>query len=246
MRKGIWFSMALGMLGHLSFSSGVQAAIIVEPTGSTVAGKTIAEWSAEWWKWAAPLAPPGDPFTDQTGAAANKNQAGPVFYLAGSENTSSRMFTMPADKFVLVPLVAGELSQLELGFGKTEAQIKAAAKSQMDQINSLHATLDGITISSAVLFGHREVSPDFTFVAVAGNQVGISGSGNSGIAVADGYFLMLDPLTPGIHVLNFGGGSSSFGLSINETDTIIVPEPTGLLLLSLGSLTLLRRRRRCV
>jgi hypothetical protein len=119
----------------------------------------------------------------------------------------------------------------------------------MDQIDSLHATLDGTTITSTILFGHREVSPNFAFVAAAGNQVGISGSGNSGIAVADGYFLMLDPLTPGTHVLNFGGGSTSFGLTINETDTITVPpvpEPSALLLLSLGSLLLLLRRRHCV
>ena len=124
MRKGICISMALGMLGHLSFSSGVQAAIIVEPTGSTVAGKTIAEWSAEWWKWAAPLAPPGDPFTDQTGAAANKNQAGPVFYLAGSENTSSRAFTLTSDKFVLLPLVAGEFPSLSWASAKQKRRSK--------------------------------------------------------------------------------------------------------------------------
>jgi hypothetical protein len=245
------FAHTIGMtlLVFTVFSQFASAAVIIEPTGGTVAGKTIGEWSAEWWKWAAPLAPPGDPFTDQTGIAANKNQAGPVFYLAGSENTSSRKFTVPGDKFVLVPLVAGELSQLELGFGKTAAEIKAAAKSQMDQIDSLHATLDGTTITSTILFGHREVSPNFAFVAAAGNQVGISGSGNSSIAVADGYFLMLDPLTPGTHVLNFGGGSTSFGLTINETDTITVPpvpEPSALLLLSLGSLLLLLRRRHCV
>lgn len=246
MTRKVVNTIGLTLLLFSVISPPASAAAIIEPKGATVAGKTIAAWSAEWWKWAAPLAPPGDPFTDQTGAFANTNQSGPVFYLAGSENTSSRTFSVPSDKFVLVPLVAGELSQLELGFGKTEAQIKAAAKSQMDQINSLHATLDGTTISSAVLFGHREISPDFSFVAVAGNQVSITGVGNSGIAVADGYFLMLDPLTPGIHVLNFGGGSTSFGLSINETDTITVPEPSGILLLSLGSLTLLGRRRRLV
>lgn len=245
MRKGICISMALGMLSHLSFSSGAQAAISVEPAGSTVAGKTIAEWSAEWWKWAAPLAPPGDPFTDLTGAAANTNQSGPVFYLAGSEATSSRTFSVPTGKYLLVPLLVGEISQLENGFDKTEAQIKAAAKSQADSIDSLHATLDGVTLTSAVLFGHREVSPAFSFVANVNNQVNISGSGASGIAIADGYFLMLDPLSPGTHVLNFGGGISAVPFSINETDTII-PEPSGLLLLSLGSLTLLQRRRRVV
>jgi len=136
------------------------------------------------------LAPPADPFTDTTGAFANVNQSGPVFLLAGSPSGSnSRSFNVPANTFLLVPLLVGEYSQLELGFDKTEAQIKQAAKNQADQIDSLHATFDGTTIPQATLFTHREVSPDFNFVAVANNQVGIFAVGNSGIAVADGYFL---------------------------------------------------------
>ena len=153
------------------------------------------------------------------------NQSGPVFFLAGSTGGSnSRHFNVSANTYVLVPLLLGELSQLEVGFNQTAAQVKQAAKQQADQINSLHATLDGTTILPATLFAHREVSPDFSFVAVANNQVGIP-AGNSGIAVSDGYCLMLDPLTPGTHVLNFGGGASVFGVSIDETDTITVAPP---------------------
>lgn len=221
------------------------AALIVEPAGATVAGKTVSAWTTNWWQWAAALAPPGDPFTDQTGAAANKNQSGPVFYLAGNTGGSStRSYTVPGNTYLLVPLLVGEYSQLELGFAQTEAQIKAAAKNQADQIDSLHATLDGVPISSSVLFTHREVSPDFSFTSVANNQVGIGAVGNSGIAVADGYFLMIDPPSPGVHTLNFGGGASAFGVSINETDTIFVPEPTTLMMGTLLALAGLLHRHR--
>ncbi len=225
-----------------------RASLVVEPTGATVAGKTVSAWTTNWWQWAAALAPPGDPFTDTTGAFANKNQSGPVFYLAGNTGgSSSRNYTVPGNTYLLVPLLVGEYSQLELGLGQTEAQIKQAAKNQADQIDSLHATLDGVPISSAVLFTHREVSPDFSFTSVVNNQVGIGAAGNSGIAVADGYFLMIDPPTPGVHTLNFGGGASAFGLSIDETDTITippVPEPAGFALVSLTILGFFARRRR--
>ena len=147
----------------------------------------------------------------------------PVFLLAGSPNGSrSRHFEVPANTYLLVPLLVSEWSQLELGFNQTAAQIRLAAQQQANQINSLHATLDGTVISQATLFTHLEVSPDFNFVAVANNQVGINAVGPSGIAVADGYFLMIDPLTPGTHVLNYGGGASAIGVSIDETDTITV------------------------
>jgi hypothetical protein len=204
------------------------AGVVVEPPGATVAGKTIGAWSATWWQWAAPLAPPGDPFTDTTGAFANKNQSGPVFFLAGSPiGNNSRHFNVPASTYLLVPLLVGEWSQLELGFNQTAAQIRQAAQQQANQIDSLHATFDGATIPQATLFTHREASPDFSFVAVANNNFGIP-AGNSGIAVADGYFLMLDPLTPGTHVLNYGGGATAFGIFLNETDTVTVAPPAAI------------------
>jgi hypothetical protein len=225
----------LGLLG-LSLLSAVlpgfvdcsRAEVVLLPPGATIAGKTIGEWSANWWQWAAALAPPGDPFTDTNGQYAGVNQSGPVFFLAGSPGGSNRrQFEVPANAYVLVPLVVSEWSQLELGFSQTAAQIRQAAQEQANNIDSLHASFDGAPISQTSLFTHREVSPDFTFVAVANNRVGISGVGPSGIAVADGYFLILGPLTPGIHVLNYGGGASAFGVSVNETDTILVVEPPG-------------------
>jgi hypothetical protein len=203
-----------------------QARVDVEPPGATVAGKTIGEWSANWWQWAAALAPPGDPLSDASGQYASVNQSGPVFFLAGSPGgVHSRRFMVPAGSYVLIPLLAGESSQLELGFDQSAAQIRQAAQLQANNIDSLHATLDGTAIAQATLFNHREVSPDFAFVAVANNQVGIFGVGPSGIAVADGYFLMLEPLTPGTHVLNYGGGLSAASVFVDETDTITVLDP---------------------
>ena len=223
-------NMMPGILVSLTLLCGVArqalAGVAVEAPGAAVAGKTIGAWSATWWQWAAALAPPGDPFTDTTGAFANVHQSGPVFLLAGSTGGSnSRKFSVPANTYVLVPLFAGELSQLELGFSETDAQVRQAAQQQANLIDGLHATLDGTTIPQPTLFSHSEVSPDFTFVAVANNQVGIYAVGYSGIAVANGYFLMLDPLSPGTHTLNYGGGVSSYFIYIDETDTITVTPP---------------------
>lgn len=221
----------------------VQAEPVVLSQGATVAGKTIGEWTAEWWQWAVSFSAPNDPFTDTTGANAGLGQSGPVFFLGGNPTgTSSRTFSVAAGKSLLLPLVNVEWSQHELGFDKTPQEIRQAASDFADQIDSLHATIDGQAVPD--LFSHRESSPDFHFTAVAGNVVGVP-AGESGIAVGNGYYLMISGLKPGVHTINFGGSISSIGLSINDTDTIRVPEPGSLALagLALGILVRMRHRK---
>lgn len=62
------------------------ATVEVVPGQSTVAGKTIGEWSADWWNWANSISP--NIFNDATGAQANENQSGPVFFVAGTSSGS--------------------------------------------------------------------------------------------------------------------------------------------------------------
>jgi hypothetical protein len=193
---------------------------------STVRGKTIGEWSANWWQWALSFSAPNDPFTDPSGVNADLHQSGPVYFVGAPGGVSQGAFTVPGNKPILIALVNGELSQLEIGFDKTAAQVKQAAADQADLIDSLHASIDGAPLSSASLFAHREVSPAFHFVAAPDNPIGVP-AGDSGIAFADGYYLMLAPLGPGQHVINFGGTVSSFGFSIDATYTLTSAHGSG-------------------
>jgi hypothetical protein len=102
----------------------------------------------------------------------------------------------------------------------------AAAVVAPSDVIELHASIDGQPVQD--LFSHREVSPTFSFTLPATDNVlqgaGLNVSGVVSPAVADGYYLMLKPLSPGRHVLNFGGtfGPGAGGLSIDFTDTITV------------------------
>lgn len=202
-----------------------SAGPVVLPPNLTVAGKTIGQWSVNWWQWALSFSAPNDPFTDTTGANANLGQSGPVFFLAANPNVpSTRNFNAPAGAYLLVPLLVGELSQLEIGFDKSAADVRQAAKELADQIDSLTAVIDGVAVPN--LFTYRVTSPDFQFVAAPDNPIGVP-TGNSGIAVADGYFLMLAPLSAGTHTIQFGGGISAFQYLVLDTDVInAVPEPS--------------------
>lgn len=232
---------ALAVVVILWLNHPCEAGGVVLPAGSSVAGKTIGEWSAESWKWSISFAMPDDPFTDATGANANLGQSGPVFFVAGNVGQfTERDFTVPVGVYLLLPLLSGELSQLEIGFDKTAAEVRQAAKDQADMIDSLHATINGVDVPD--LFGHREVSPDFQFTAVAGNAIGVP-AGDSGIAVADGYWLMLTPLSLGEQLeIRFGGGVSAVGFSVNAISRITaVPEPSTFTLSGFGAVAVVGR-----
>lgn len=219
------------------------ALVTVLPPGSTVAGQTNAQWTTNWWQWAFAQSAPNDAFTDATGANANINQSGPVFFLAGTAvGAANRTFTVPADVYILVPLVNVELSELEVG-PATEAQLRQQVEEIVAAIDSLTAVIDGMPLAN--LFSYREPSPLFSFAAAANNPFGTA-AGASGNAVGDGYYLMLAPLGVGTHTISYGGGASSFGFETLTNVTITaVPEPGSLLLVAAGLVPVwLARRRR--
>ena len=66
--------------------------------GSIVEGKSIAAWSAEWWKWAWNSPAGADPLSDTTGALANQDNDRPVFFVASSNYNGAllnRSFDVP-------------------------------------------------------------------------------------------------------------------------------------------------------
>src|SRR5579875_1558172 len=85
-------------------SEGHGATII--PPATPVAGKTQAQLADAWWSWILTLPVSTNPLADTTGAFAHVNNAGPVFFLAGSAGSgfTSRTFTVPAGTPLFFPL----------------------------------------------------------------------------------------------------------------------------------------------
>lgn len=211
----------------------VQAAPIVVAPGSTVEGKTIAEWTADWWQWAFGQSTPSDAFTDATGEYADVGQSGPVWFIAGTTGgTATRTFDVPSDRYLLFPLVNVVVSEFDFIGTVTEAQLRAAAASVIDGVDSLLAAIDGVSITDP--FSYREASPLFSLEAATDNPFGAP-AGSLGNAVSDGFWIMLEPLGLGTHTIEFGGTISGAGFSVEVTDTITgVPAPATIVLLGLG------------
>jgi hypothetical protein len=80
-------------------------------------------------------------------------------------------------------------------------------------ITGLHGTVDDITVANlnprttpyrACAGGDPACAPAFSVTMPGQNLFGLSG-GTYTPAVADGFYLMLSPLSPGMHTISFGG-----------------------------------------
>jgi hypothetical protein len=223
------------------FVTGIAHAAALPPA-STVEGRTIAEWTAEWWQWALSFPEANNPLVDTDGTSAALGDMGSVFFLAGSFNSgpTNRYFAVPSNKYILIPVFnaffAGEVE------GTADEQ-RAKLEDFILSVTDLHATVNGVSIPN--LFSHREISPVFDLTLAADNIFG-EPAGTYSPATSDGYWLMLEPLGPGNHVINFGGaatgggGLSAFSLEITYAP---VPEP-GSFALAAGAMAALAVRAR--
>jgi hypothetical protein len=203
----------------------------VLPPQSHPHGLTYGQWSAQWWQWAASFPASDNPVTDTTGSQCANGQSGPfvlrrVWFLAGSfaplGGTITRSCTVPAGRAILFPVFNAEWSAAEAAAqamttptdtcfvplppgspsGTSDAALRACAIAQADlalgpiAAGEVAATVDGRLVHD--LSGYRALSAPFDIFG-ADNTVVPAGQTRS---VADGYWIMLTPLSPGIHTIH--------------------------------------------
>ena len=187
-------------------TTGTGSLLKVLPPNSHSYGKSLAQWSAEWWKWGMshPLA--GHPFNDDPSFQVTSGQSGKVWFLAAPGGSPVvRTCTIPNGKALFICVIGAEASDLE-GLGNTEAEQRAMAASFADMIVEPFCTVDGVPLQN--IGDYRVSSPQFTFTAPTPWVFGTTGG--TGTSVSDGYFVMLTPLSTGAHTLHYGG-SFDFG-----------------------------------
>jgi hypothetical protein len=163
----------------------------VLPPVSAAYGHTYAEWSELWWLWFIPQTSTNNAIND-----CSAGQSGQVWFLEAFGSTCA----VPAGKALFFPIVDAECSNLEDPpfYGLTAADRSACAKLIIDHTANLAVEIDGVSIQN--LMAYRFQSPDFSFTAPPDNLDGIPpGSGQS---TADGYYLMVAPLSAGQHTIH--------------------------------------------
>ena len=181
------------------------AAGVVLPPDAEVDGLDLAGWSVRSWQWFFSLPQDVNPFFDATGEICGYGQSGPVFFLAGAEGSLERSCVVPEGAYVFVPLLGSECSTVEPPpfFGRDEAELRACASNAVDMaegavdMSAMRLTVDGETIAD--LSRYRAATPRFALWLPDDNLLG--SDQRVADSVADGYQVMLSPLSEGEHEL---------------------------------------------
>jgi len=166
-------------------------------------------WSAAWWQWALSQPVAGHPFIDDPAFDVRAGQQGPVWFLATPFGTVERNITIPYGKFLFLGLLNGESSNLE--GSATKAEQRDVAIFQADHIRDVACVIDGVAVPN--MESYRFLSPQFRFNAPSPWIFGETGG--RGTAVADGYYLVVTPLSRGTHTIRITG---NFHFAIAEGD----------------------------
>lgn len=167
----------------------------------------------KWWQWAFSIPANENPVADDTGKNCNKGDLGKLFFLAGTTGGSAeRDCTISHLQAVLFPVINNECSLLE-GNGPTIKDLKKCNNDIVGKVSHVEASLDGTNID---LSHARVQSPPFKLNVIEDDVFGLQGSGTT-ISVADGYWVLLRPLSVGDHLLHFKGAIESFNFEVEVT-----------------------------
>jgi hypothetical protein len=220
---------ALGLIG-LPLQAANASAIL--PPNAYFAGDPIQEWTAAWWTWALQSPADTNPLLDTTGAFANVNNDGPVFFVAG--NTATRSFQVPGGKPILFPLinffdvepVPPDPPEATLGDRKKAADLVVNAWVNVVDPASLFALIDGNAVANPTKY--FEETGYFTMGPVQPGSLleafGVPAGTDAFPTKSAGYWLMVNGLAPGPHELRFGGASGAWSV---DTGTPIGIESGG-------------------
>jgi hypothetical protein len=226
------FSLILGLVSSCGSDDEPEPFEALDPTQPQY-GKTFDEWAAEWvyyvWSYAPPLC--DDPVKHPTGAtcADRQDPTSPVFFLAGTYGGPAvrKECVVPADKALFFPLGnywgdnGGMPADMLLSDDAIRENIESGALLFIKE--RFYATVDGRPVADVTAGIMTKAAPYRIHVPEGPNSytcdIAAEVSGDF-----DGYvmgaWVMLPPLGPGKHVIEFGSAREAEGLEpAFQTDT---------------------------
>jgi len=186
-------------------------------------GRSYSEWSAAWNQWADSIPVAQHPLFDN--GDCSTGQAGPVWFLGGKfcatgstcTYTAVRSCTVPKGKTLFFPIADFEDSALEENISihpgdPTFQQIGTlrSVVSSLEGATDIFLQIDHQPVKQLQKYGIYSVAFGFTlpldnlFSAMYPPPNNFYPEGTYFPAVDYGYYIMLQPLTPGNHTLHFG------------------------------------------
>jgi len=189
-----------------------------------ILGASLAEWTQRFWNRFMSIPVNVSPATDKTGIQCGINQSGPVWFLGGPlGGTNTLSCTIPAGKAILAPAAAYfndypcQDPSFEPAAGQTLEDFLTQGVTPIIDSFSTAVELDGSPLKV-----HRVTAGLQSFTG-AKDIVSIDAcvTGSPQLAVADGKYVLIGPLSPGLHILRiriehpvFGSTDNTFRLTI--------------------------------
>ncbi len=193
---------ALAQPGPVTYGS-------VLPANTVIGGKTIGALAVDMWNWVYSIGTNENPQLDcGSGQWANNRQPNPlVFFIApvnGSMPPCFRSFTIPENKHLLLPVMAITIENIHTLPPMTIPDMRLQIDAVIGNNIELRASVDGLEIGN--LSAHRYTAPEFSYIFPHNDNTlsffyhkAISGLVDP--IIADGYWVLLEPLSPGPHSL---------------------------------------------
>ena len=192
----------------------------IAPVNSSPYGKSYGEWANAWWQWVLSIPADRNPLTDETGAFCGEGQSGPVWFNAGTfGNSAERHCTVPAGKAIFMPVFnwifgsgAFDCHPTVPGVPCDVDALRASAAANTEAAEVLEVSIDGAPLQNVA--DYRASSPTPFSITYPENSVTGVPAGTYFPQVADGYWLMLSPLSKGAHTISVHvvAPETSFGL----------------------------------
>jgi Ca2+-binding RTX toxin-like protein len=201
---------------------------VIDPKAK-IAGKTQAEWGDKWFQWSGSIPLDDNPLFDNTGDFASVNQTGSVYFLGGKSsfgsNFANRKAIVPQGKTLFFPIISFDTFGNDVpefggdtrfanpgnfgGIGDIERLSLA-----LDSLSDFSLTIDGKTAvypidAKQYLQSTQDLKNGFSISLPENNPFGIFGVGpefdnrNFGLSYQTGYYIGLNPLSPGEHTIQF-------------------------------------------
>ena len=175
------------------------------PPNSEPYGLTYDEHAQNFWKWLLSIPASESPMDDTKGdrcTVGQSNTNSSVFYLGPGEGKVERTCTIPAGKGLVIPVMEVEQSDKEIPDASVEV-LTSAAKKDQDSVNSLYLKIDNKEYTYNDLLNYRtQPTEPFQVIFPDNGVFGVAEGGPSQV-VADGWYIVTEPLTPGNHTVHF-------------------------------------------
>ena len=187
-----------------------------------VNGKTIGDWGHAWWQWASNFSSETNPIGQNGDVDCSAGQSGKVWFLAGTFGASAtRTCSIPRGRALFFPLFNVIFwTPEDCTF---ESACRGGAAALIDNLRSWSCTVDGTpcVFSVPVVRAQSDARPldipEGSFWEDFGTTPGLRP-----LSVADGYWVMLDPLPPGPHQVTFTASAPDLEFALSVTYILTV------------------------